>query len=94
MVKSVDKSVLQQLVSTSTFSAVLPEKYIKPEDILNKLSEEDRSRFNRCVFTDVEKWVDGSIEISCLLFNDDKSEKAEGRWYHKSTKAFDHMDDF
>ena len=54
--------------------------YIEPEDILNKLSKEDRNRFNRCVFTDVEKWVDGSVEISCLLFNDEGSEKTDGRY--------------
>lgn len=44
--------------------------YIKPEDILNKLSEKDRDRFNKCVFTDVVKDMDGGVEISCLLFDD------------------------
>ena len=45
--------------------------YIKPEDVLNKLSEKDRKRFNTCVFTDVVKDTYGGIEIECLLLNDD-----------------------
>ena len=44
--------------------------YITPEDVLNKLSTNDRNKFDQCVFTDVVKSIDGSIEISCLLFND------------------------
>ena len=44
--------------------------YIKPEDILDKLSEEDKARFNQCVFYDINKNLDGSINIDCLLFND------------------------
>ena len=44
--------------------------YIEPEDILKKLSEKDRDRFNTCVFTDVIKDVNGGVEISCLLFDD------------------------
>lgn len=55
--------------------------YIKPEDVLNKLSEEDQKRFNKCVFTDVRKEPDG-VEISCLLFNDKiNSEKVDERRY-------------
>jgi len=54
---------------------------IKPEDILNKLSEEDKSRFNRCVFTDVNK-LDDCVEISCLLFNNEINlEKVDERRY-------------
>ena len=45
--------------------------YIRPEDILNKLSEKGKEQFNRCVFTDVEKCKDGSIDISCVLFHDE-----------------------
>ena len=51
--------------------------YIEPEDILNKLSEKDRDRFNKCVFTDVVKGMDGSVEISCLLFDDQTITKEE-----------------
>lgn len=45
--------------------------YITPEDILDKLSDEDKLRFNNCVFTDIEKAMDGSVEITCLLFDDE-----------------------
>ena len=44
--------------------------YITPQDIIDKLSDEDKKRFNLCVFTDVTKGTDGSIEIDCVLFND------------------------
>ena len=44
--------------------------YIEPKDILNKLSEEDRERFNACVFTDVHREQDGSITIDCVVFDD------------------------
>ena len=44
--------------------------YITPDDILDRLSKKDRDRFNKCVFTDVVKGMDGSVEISCLLFDD------------------------
>ena len=45
--------------------------YIEPKDILAKLSEEDKKRFNQCVFTDVERGRDGSVTISYVVFNDD-----------------------
>lgn len=45
--------------------------FINEEDILNRLSEEDRARFNRCVFYDARRNLDGSgITIDCLLIND------------------------
>ena len=44
--------------------------YITPDDILNRLSNRDRERFNKCVFTDVAKDTHNGIEISCLLFDD------------------------
>ena len=44
--------------------------YLEPKDILERLSEEDKERFNQCVFYDTRKMVDGSIEIDCILFND------------------------
>ena len=44
--------------------------YITPEDIIDKLSDEDKERFNQCVFTDVTKETDGSITIDCIVFDD------------------------
>ena len=44
--------------------------YIAPEDIVNKLSDEDKERFNQCVFTNVTRERDGSITIDCVVFND------------------------
>ena len=44
--------------------------YITPDDIINKLSEEDKARFNQCVFTDVTKDSDGGITIDCIVFED------------------------
>lgn len=53
--------------------------YITPEDILDKLSYDDKERFNNCVFTDVIKEADGSIEITCLLFDDKTITKEPNR---------------
>lgn len=50
--------------------------HIESEDILNKLSEEDRKIFNRCIFTDIEKKTE-SVEISCVLFNDSNLDKMD-----------------
>ena len=44
--------------------------YITPEDIIDKLSDEDKERFNQCVFTDVKREMDGSITIDCVVFDD------------------------
>lgn len=44
--------------------------YITPEDIIDKLSDEDKARFNQCVFTDITRERDRSITIDCVLFND------------------------
>ena len=44
--------------------------YITPEDIIDRLSDEDKERFNQCVFTDVTKGRDGSITIDCIVFDD------------------------
>ena len=44
--------------------------YITPEDILNKLCDEDKERFDQCIFTDVIREPDGSITIDCIVFND------------------------
>ena len=58
--------------------------YIKPEDVLNKLSEKDRNRFDTCMFTDVVKDTYGGIEIECLLFNDDTMFKEDEYRYRLS----------
>lgn len=47
--------------------------YITPEDIIDKLSDEDKARFNRCVFTDVRREFNGNITIDCVVFNDQDS---------------------
>ena len=44
--------------------------YITPEDIIDKLSDEDKERFNQCVFTDIRRERDGSITIDCIVFDD------------------------
>lgn len=44
--------------------------YIEPEDIIDKLSDEDKKRFNQCVFTDVTRERDGGITIDCVVFDD------------------------
>lgn len=43
--------------------------YITPEDVIERLSDEDKKRFNQCIFTDVEKNVN-EVTINCVLFND------------------------
>ena len=45
--------------------------YITPDDIIDRLSDDDKKRFNQCVFTDVKKEMDGSVTIECIVFNDD-----------------------
>ena len=42
--------------------------YITSEDVLNKLSDKDRKRYNKCIFTDVIKH-DDRIDIACLLLS-------------------------
>ena len=44
--------------------------YITPEDIIDRLSDEDKKRFNQCVFTDIARGADGGITIDCVLFDD------------------------
>lgn len=55
--------------------------YVEPKDILNKLTEESKKMFNKCVFTDCQKMKDGTVNITCLLFNDqDASTYSEYRY--------------
>lgn len=42
--------------------------WINPEEIFNRLSEEDQKRFEKCAFDEVTINEDGCIEISCLLY--------------------------
>lgn len=44
--------------------------YIAPEYIIDQLSEEDKKRFNQCVFTNIRSDIGGGITIDCVLFND------------------------
>lgn len=44
--------------------------YITPEDIIDKLSDEDKKRFNQCVITDVTRERYGGITIDCVVFDD------------------------
>ena len=44
--------------------------YITPKDVIDKLCDEDKARFNKCVFTDVTRERDGSITIDCVVFDD------------------------
>lgn len=43
---------------------------IAPEDIMDRLCEEDKARFNQCIFTDVTRERDGTITIDCVVFDD------------------------
>ena len=52
--------------------------YITPEDIIDRLSDEDKKRFNQCVFTDVRRERDGSITIDCVVFDDPDPYVREG----------------
>lgn len=44
--------------------------YIEPKDIIDRLSEEDKKRFNQCVFTDIRRDINGGVTIDCVVFND------------------------
>lgn len=44
--------------------------YLTAEDIYNKLSDEDKKRFNKAIITDVTREADMSIGITCILVND------------------------
>ena len=59
--------------------------YIEPKDILDKLSEEDKKRFNQCVFTDIVKDpYGGGVTIDCVLFNDENKPNEEKYRYRYS----------
>lgn len=55
--------------------------YIEPQDVLNNLSEEFKDKFNKCVFTNAERMMDGTVNITCLLLNDqEESTRSEYRY--------------
>lgn len=42
---------------------------ITPSDIIQELSDEERTRFNQCSFERIKRTKDGQVEISCRVFN-------------------------
>lgn len=49
--------------------------YIKPEDILDRINRDKYAAekgFNKCMITDIEKQYDGTVELTCLLFNSEE----------------------
>ena len=61
--------------------------YITPEDIIDKLCNEDKARFNQCIFTNVTRERDGSITIDCVVFDDPDpyiSAKHRQKYFDKS----------
>jgi hypothetical protein len=44
--------------------------YLTAEDIYDKLSDEDKKRFNKAIITDVTRDSDMSVGITCILVND------------------------
>ena len=55
--------------------------YVEPQDILNNLSDEFKDKFNKCVFTDVEKMKDGTVNITCLLIDDKEKDTGSKHRY-------------
>ena len=55
--------------------------YIKSSDILNKLCEEDKERFNRCIFSNVRRVNNDRLEIDCLFINDQDTVSKESDYY-------------
>lgn len=47
--------------------------YIKPEDVYEKLSDEDKKKYNRVIFTSSHIGDDGCVHIDCI-FADSMSE--------------------
>lgn len=48
--------------------------YITPDYIFDKLSDKDKQRFSKCIFTDVRKDANDYIEISCMFFENETKE--------------------
>lgn len=45
--------------------------YIQPQNILDRLSEEEKKKFNKCVTLDVRREEDGTVEMTYILFKDE-----------------------
>ena len=63
--------------------------YITGEDILNKLSEKDRKRFNKGIITRIEMENDLSANITCLLVNDCPLDEEEYKECPRRYRFFD-----
>lgn len=59
--------------------------YVTGEDILNKLSEEDRKRFNRAIITNAVLENDFTATITCVLVNDCP---LEGKEYEECQRRY------
>lgn len=64
--------------------------YISPEDILDKLSEEDKKKgLNRCVCTNVVKdEYGGTVEMTYVLFKEDEVEYPKYNQYDCCRQSF------
>lgn len=51
--------------------------YLTADDIYNKLSDEDKKRFNKAIITDVTRGIDMGVDITCILVNDCPVELSE-----------------
>lgn len=69
--------------------------YITPEDIHNKLSEEEKKKFNRCVPIDVHREENGIVEMTYILFKDEEevvqrqSDQPRHRFFNDVTRVGD-----
>lgn len=43
---------------------------ITAEDIYEKLSDEDKKRFNRVIIADVSRDLEMNVELTCVVVND------------------------
>ena len=48
--------------------------YITSDYIFDKLSDKDKQRFSKCIFTNVRKDGNGNIEIDCIFFENETKE--------------------
>lgn len=64
--------------------------YLTADDIYEKLSEDDKKRFNKAFIVGVESdWQSNGVDIACVLVNDcpieiDKNEKHEEAYRYKA----------
>lgn len=55
--------------------------YITPEDILGKLSDEDKEKYVDAVFTDAHVSNDGYVEFTVMLLDKEENSKDMGNRY-------------